>query len=359
VDVFVRAPLKENTLPCLDADVPDAPLDEVVKQIDYALVQTMLRLGLERRAAQLVSREYRQKPRPFLFQRLRVYLPAGETHAPDAFFATARHMLSLWSERARVIRVAPLRLRLEVEGIATHELFLSPEARPALPAVRPGEPLLTIVIDDMGAGPEPARQLLRLDIPLTLAVWPHAVHAGTVSEMAWETGNEVLIHQPAEPRSARMHPGPDALTAGMSAEAIARVLSRNVQRVPHAVGVNNHMGSRFTADRAACAALSAAAAGDGLFVLDSLTHPSSVLAAESARQGVTTYKRSLFLDDDPSPTAILAALREAERLALASGRAIAIGHPHPETINALREWTQSRNTAIRLVPLREQPSVSP
>jgi polysaccharide deacetylase 2 family uncharacterized protein YibQ len=275
------------------------------------------------------------------------------------FLATVRHMLSLWSERARMIHIAPLRLRLEVDGIVTHELFLSPDSSPARPVPQPALPLLTIVIDDMGANREAARQLLQLRLPLTLSVWPHAAHAQAVAEMAWKAGNEVLIHQPAEPRSPLMHPGPDPLLATMSANAIARVLSRNVQLVPRAVGLNNHMGSRFTADRTACVALSAAAAAHGLFVLDSLTHPSSVLAAESAGQGVTTYKRSLFLYDNQAVTAIRAALHEAERLALASGQAIAIGHPYPETISALQEWAKDRNTAVHLVPLRDQPPVPP
>jgi polysaccharide deacetylase 2 family uncharacterized protein YibQ len=114
------------------------------------------------------------------------------------------------------------------------------------------------------------------------------------------------------------------------------------------------MGSRFTTDKASVEAFCAVAAEQGLFVLDSLTHPRSLLARQAVQQGLAAYRRAVFLDDPLSRDAIKNALREAEQLARKHGQAIAIGHPQPETLEVLREWLRTRDTDIRLVPLRAQ-----
>ena len=90
-------------------------------------------------------------------------------------------------------------------------------------------------------------------------------------------------------------------------------------------------------------------------MLDSLTHPRSVFYAEGLSAGVPAYCRDVFLDHVISRQAVLAALRRAEATALLTGRAVAIGHPHPQTLDVLKEWELLRNPAIRIVRLQDLP----
>jgi uncharacterized protein len=138
----------------------------------------------------------------------------------------------------------------------------------------------------------------------------------------------------------------------MSADGIERQLDADLVAVPYIVGVNGHMGSRFTQDRAAMERLLAALRARGLFFLDSLTTPASVAAATAARLGVPFVQRSVFLDHDPAPTAVAAALARVDRLAHDGRDGVAIGHPHPATLAALEPWmARAASAGIRVVPV--------
>ena len=120
--------------------------------------------------------------------------------------------------------------------------------------------------------------------------------------------------------------------------------------VPHAAGVNNHEGSRATADTALMEALMPALRARGLFFIDSRTTAATVAYDTAERSGVRAASRKVFLDDTPERAAILAQLELAARDALHDGSAIAIGHPHPATIAALAEGVPGLEArGIRLV----------
>ena len=89
----------------------------------------------------------------------------------------------------------------------------------------------------------------------------------------------------------------------------------------------------------------------GLFFLDSRTTAKSVGEEESRRLGLRHYHRDVFLDNEQNAKAILLQLRRAEGLAKSHGQAIAIGHPHPETMKALRLWLKDRDASVSIVPL--------
>ncbi|MDR2076864.1 MAG: divergent polysaccharide deacetylase family protein [Desulfovibrio sp.] len=213
---------------------------------------------------------------------------------------------------------------------------------------------MVIVIDDLGENMSAITALLALDYPVTFAFWPHGSHVREGAEAVHKAGGEILVHYPMEPLGyPRVFPGPRALLSSMPPERIASLVEAGISAVPHAAGLNNHMGSRFTQDRSGTAAVALVLKRHNLFLLDSLTHKNSVFADLGRRLGVTTFSRDVFLDDVPHRKAILAELRQAERIALRRGRSIAIGHPLPETLAALKEWQHSRNTAVRLVRLQD------
>lgn len=198
-------------------------------------------------------------------------------------------------------------------------------------------PLLAIVIDDMGYQQQLDEELLHLNLNLTFAFLPESPHTPEQAELAGRLGREVLLHLPMEPRDQRWDPGPGALTLAMTPTERAAVFVRDLARVPQAVGVNNHMGSRFTEDQAAMQDFLGLVRDRRLFFLDSLTSPDSLGYTLAREMGVRTCRREVFLDNVREPDRIRAQIRELLAVAERQGWAVGIGHPYPQTLAALRE----------------------
>lgn len=234
----------------------------------------------------------------------------------------------------------------------------SPAPAPTpVPAPQPEaarEPMMVIVVDDLGDHPVLAKSLTELPFPITMAILPNRPRTRYVASLAAECRLEVILHQPMQPGSyPRVNPGPGALFTDMDAERVKTQLTENLAQLPTVVGINNHMGSAFTEDAAGMAAVMEVLQAKGLFFLDSVTSAKSV-ASEAARSaGVPLYRRAVFLDNVRNVRTILGQLKLAERLALKRGRAIAIGHPYGETLEALRAWDKERDPHVKLVTLTD------
>ncbi|KAA5804565.1 divergent polysaccharide deacetylase family protein [Alkalicaulis satelles] len=217
------------------------------------------------------------------------------------------------------------------------------------PAAAPTGPMLAVIIDDVGLDRAAAERLM--EMPVTLAILPYAAGAPELAQAANSAGREVFVHLPMEPGGVD-DPGPFALSRSQDARAIAARVRWAFTRVPGASGFNNHMGSGFTADRAAMDAVFAALAGQEgqLVFVDSLTGPRSVAARAGSDAGFAALRRDVFLDVERSDAAISARLDEALEMALARGHAVTIGHPYPETLSVL-ERLEERAAArgVRLV----------
>jgi len=276
---------------------------------------------------------------------------------------TAACLLALTLLAALALWFAADSLLPPPRALPQHTLKAAPEEggsrlAPDAPAPLPPEhvarlPGLAVVMDDLGEDMQAVQALLSLRIPIAFAVWPHARHAREAAQAAHEVGCAVLIHQPMEPLDAAVKPGPNALRVGMSRERMEAVFRQSLAAVPHAEGLNNHMGSRFTARREDVRLFCELAANSGLFVLDSMTHPASVLYEEARAAGIPAARNDVFLDAKPGKAAALARLREASRLAMRGRQVIVIGHPRADTLAALREWNSSRDSGLRLLSLRD------
>jgi polysaccharide deacetylase 2 family uncharacterized protein YibQ len=239
---------------------------------------------------------------------------------------------------------------VQARGDAPAELNDEDSFPPAQAAAQAG---LAIVMDDMGEDMQAVRTLLGLRIPIAFAVWPHARYAQETALAAYDAACVVLIHQPMEAIGASAKPGRGALRVGVSRERLEAVFRQSLARVPYAEGLNNHMGSRFTSRLWDVRLFCEIMADSGLFVLDSVTHPGSVLYEEALAAGIPAARRDVFLDAKPGKAAVLTRLREAERLALRGKQIIAVGHPRADTLAALREWNSTRNPEVRLLSLRD------
>jgi len=215
-------------------------------------------------------------------------------------------------------------------------------------------PRVAIVLDDCGQRLDLLERATRIRQPLTFAVIPHLPQSRPSAEAAFAAGHEVIVHQPMEPESGDENPGEGVLRPGMSRGGIARVLRSSLADVPHAVGLNNHMGSRATSDPELMAAVLGAVADIGrsrrLYFLDSRTSARTVARDAARRAGVPSAERDIFLDNDLAPAAILGQVERLLAEAAENGSAVGIGHLKPETLAVLEAALPSADgTQVRFV----------
>ncbi|MEO1328614.1 MAG: divergent polysaccharide deacetylase family protein, partial [Pseudomonadota bacterium] len=214
-----------------------------------------------------------------------------------------------------------------------------------------GRAMLAIVIDDVGPDRAAAERVLALAAPISVALMPDAPGADALVEHLRGLGREALLHVPMRPKGPQ-DPGPDAIAPNAPPEENLRRLRRHLARFEGYFAVNNHMGSAATASPAAMAPVMAELRARGLAFLDSRTAVDSVAAEEADRAGVPHEENDIFLDAVIDRAEIARRLRQAERIAVRRGHAIAIGHPHAATLDVLERWLEERSDReIALVPL--------
>jgi polysaccharide deacetylase 2 family uncharacterized protein YibQ len=200
-----------------------------------------------------------------------------------------------------------------------------------------GRPLVAIVIDDVGLDRPRSRRAWELPGPLTMSFLPYAKDLPEQARTARAKGHELMLHLPMEP-GGRNDPGPNALLVSLSDAELRQRTTTALDSFDGYAGVNNHMGSRFTAFRPGMETVLRQFKGRGLMFLDSRTSPQSVGDQVAQEIGVPSIARHVFLDDDESLDAVRRRLAETETVARRQGFVVAIGHPHEATLQALAEW---------------------
>lgn len=214
---------------------------------------------------------------------------------------------------------------------------------------------LGVVIDDLGNSLREGRRVIALSAPVACAILPHTPFAQRLSAEAHAARKEVLLHLPMQSIREDEAPGPGVLDTDMGETELDYTLDYDLSTVPHAIGVNNHMGSRLTQEPVPMRWLmQALRRRSPLFFLDSKTSPHSVAARTAAELGVPTLERSVFLDNELSEADIRGRLDEAIAIARRHGSAIAIGHPHPRTLTVLeQQLPKLAETHVHVVSLAE------
>ncbi|MEQ9326469.1 MAG: divergent polysaccharide deacetylase family protein [Rhodospirillales bacterium] len=216
---------------------------------------------------------------------------------------------------------------------------------------RDSRPLVSIVIDDVGLNSARTSQVAALKGPITIAFLPYSDNLPDQASKVRAAGHETIVHVPMEP-SAQEDPGPNALLVRLPEQELKRRLDWALKRFDGFVGFNNHMGSRFTANAARMELVAEAARERGLLFLDSVTSADSVAFQVVSNRGVPAARRDVFLDNDSSFEPILVQLDRVEKVARETGSAIAIGHPHEATIEALNQWLgEIEARGLQLAPL--------
>ncbi|MGX9280256.1 divergent polysaccharide deacetylase family protein [Pantoea ananatis] len=207
---------------------------------------------------------------------------------------------------------------------------------------------LAIVIDDFGYRPTEENKVLQMPQAISVAVLPDAPYARQMAIKAHQGGREVLIHLPMAPLS-KQPLEKNNLTPEMSRAEIDRIIRSAVNNVPYAVGLNNHMGSKMTSSLPGMQKVMQALNQYNLYFLDSMTIGNSQSLQAAQGTHVRVLKRRVFLDDSQDINAIRQQFSRAVSLAQRDGYAIAIGHPHPNTVRVLQQMLPSLPADITLV----------
>ncbi len=212
---------------------------------------------------------------------------------------------------------------------------------------------IAIIIDDMGLTLR-SKLIEVLPGPLTLSYLPYAENLKTRVDRAHANGHELMVHIPMEPLNGNIDAGPRVLRGSQSKEELLDALDWGLSQFDGYVGINNHMGSKITADKKAMDQVMSDLKSRGLFFVDSRTIGSSVAAKSARDAGIPYAVRDIFLDHEVTSEFIQGALAKLESKAATRGYAIAIGHPHKETINALKKWIPTlEEKGFTLVPVSE------
>jgi len=324
--------------------------DAKVRQADLAILQTIVtwsKQGAKLEHKNIETRYFHGSP--FHFQNISVYLPVKSS----IFFKRLQKNLDDFVGNTRLISQNRNQWTIVIDGQKTH--ILNIEIEPFLPS--PGEKIgyLAIIIDDLGESIHYAQSLARLDFPITFSVLPYNTRTKEVCSLAKRLQIELMLHLPMEPNGYpdRANPGPGALFVHLGPVQIKSTFIDDLQQVHGAVGINNHMGSRFTSDKESMGVLFDEIKKKGLFFVDSLTTSKSVAKILAREKNIPYLQRHVFLDNVQEEKAILFQLQKAENVALRKGTAIAIGHPYAQTLKALQEWEKIRNTSVRVVQVRD------
>jgi polysaccharide deacetylase 2 family uncharacterized protein YibQ len=219
-------------------------------------------------------------------------------------------------------------------------------------SVPQGKPLIAVVLDDVGVARSHAELAIDLPGAITLSFMTYADGVADMAARARAKGHELMLHVPMEPLGHEIDAGPNVLTVGASEAELLKRLAWGLDRFPGYIGINNHMGSRFTQDERGMSVVLAELKRRNLLFLDSRTIGNTVGDKLAARMGVAHVMRDVFLDNEMDEAAVIKQLMQAERIAAGKGQAIAIGHPHPATIAAIRAWMpKAEARGFVIVPL--------
>ena len=213
---------------------------------------------------------------------------------------------------------------------------------------------MAIIIDDFGYTREPIAGFANMGRPITFAVLPYRAYSNEAATRALSAGHLVMLHLPLEPLSAAEETEPTVITVAMSDEEIKDRVANAIAATPGVKGVNNHQGSKATADHRVMKAVLGVIKANNLFFVDSRTNGKTIAAETSRQLGLGTGENELFLDNSSDIELIKDQLRKAVKMAQKNGNVTVIGHARPNTVIAVREMIPEIEAGgIRLVYVNE------
>jgi len=251
-----------------------------------------------------------------------------------------------------LLYLLPLPCRLPFEEFDSAPPIVRP-SEPSRPESSAPMPLVAILIDDMGNNFRINNDFLKLDAPLSFSFLPTAPYTPKLAKRAKDLGKDVLIHLPLEPINSMIDPGPGVLRLSMDFDSMLQVLRKDLDAVPGAIGVNNHMGSKFTTSQRGMELILTEIKRRGLFFVDSKTTHDSVAYVTARSMGIPAAERAVFLDHDNKKESIRREIKKMVKLSVDNGCVLAIGHPTSNTWRVLSEELPVVRKSASIVPVHK------
>jgi polysaccharide deacetylase 2 family uncharacterized protein YibQ len=212
-------------------------------------------------------------------------------------------------------------------------------------------PRVALIIDDLGYDKKMAEKFFALNINLTISILPHSPFQSKIARLASSKGLEIMLHLPMEPvEYPDVNPGPGTLLSTMSPDELISQLEKNLNTLPGVKGVNNHMGSKLTAESTPMYQIFSVLKHRGLFFIDSRTTSDSICKPSARLFQVPFAQRDVFIDHYQKPDFIRKQIQELIRIAELNGEAVGILHPHSTTYRILQEMLPDLQKQVQLVP---------
>ena len=205
------------------------------------------------------------------------------------------------------------------------------------PPSRPAATKVALIVDDMGYSLEAINELCSMGLPLTVAIIPYSPLASEIATISRQHDLEVILHLPLEAINNEGNHSKGMITAEMSEEEVIAIVEKNLDQVPYIRGVNNHMGSKITADSQMMNIILKRLKDRDLFFIDSRTTSNSVAYTIAQSLNIPSAYRHIFLDGELNESYIKGQLIELFRRAQKNGFALGICHPTKETLKVLKE----------------------
>ena len=216
---------------------------------------------------------------------------------------------------------------------------------------------IVVIIDDMGINQKLTKKAITLPAQLTLSYLPYAINLEKQLSMARLAGHDIMLHLPMEPydeNTPLYKETPDMLMVGMNQQEIENILTNALRKIPHAVAINNHMGSRFTEWEEGMAYLLQMINNNNLLFVDSKTTANSAASRIAKANNWLLIERDVFIDHDADQATINRQLMRVEQIARKKGYVIAIGHPTQLTLRSLESWiTTLKQKNLKIIPLSQ------
>jgi len=212
-------------------------------------------------------------------------------------------------------------------------------AKKEAPIREPAKNKVVIIVDDMGYSLKAIKDICSINLPLTVSILPYTPLAKETARIAHQNSLEVMLHLPMESINSQDENNAieGIIHSNMTEEEIKEVVAASLEQVPFITGVNNHMGSKITANEILMRIILSHLKERNLFFVDSRTTGKSVAFSLAQKMGVLSTSRHVFLDTYNDEDYIKGKLLELFRLAQKNGKAVGICHPSEETLKVLKE----------------------
>ena len=214
---------------------------------------------------------------------------------------------------------------------------------------------VAVIVDDCGADMTTVRAMLNTGLPFSYAILPDKEFSSDVLEMVKSRGKMPMLHLPMEPLSrSAMSEGNRTIMTNTSAATQQALVRKHLQSLPGVIGVNNHQGSKATADKATMKAVLQVLKKENIFFVDSRTNSASIARDMAKQMGVATARNDIFLDNSSNVEDIRKQIYKAFAMAEKNGSAIAICHARKNTAKCWQMYAEDfKKSGITFVPVNK------